>query len=496
MNSHDEFHLVIIGGCGDEWLVASTLANALSRSLKITVICKDQDNKASVLSFLPIVKSFHELAGVSEASLVSTASCTFNLGTQYRKWSSPSSEFVFPHASPGFAISGIDFYHYLNLLHAEGDKINIDDYSVSAQAGKQNKFRKNTHPRTLLASSLSYSFNIDSQDYLSIFRHHANRKQVREIRAKIIKVMQADTGDIKSVLLDTGETVSADFWIDCSGEVDSAISCKLNNKFESWHDVLPINRVLEVNLPCGEHLSPLIQLCWSEHGWMRETQLKNRTVVEFYFFTEHISDQEAFETLALIKGLPHDCQPVFKSIKLGSRPECWQKNCVFMGHGASCIPELVISNSHILQNAIFRFIDLFPRFNNNSRLAEEYNRITENEVLNIFDFQQMHFMLSQKPDKSFWHVFYPKSIAENLIYKIETFKKTGRVSLFEEETLSEDMWATFFIGNNCWPEAINIFVRDLPLDMVRNKLIELRAKSYEYASELPLHKDYLKQLLI
>ena len=108
------------------------------------------------------------------------------------------------------------------------------------------------------------------------FSHWLKEKYFRKIGGRIlveniVKVNQNEDGSIKSLLLDTQNTVTADLYIDCTGFKSLLLGKTLHEPFESYGDMLPNNSAWCTKKPYKNKKKELVGYTNSkavENGWI------------------------------------------------------------------------------------------------------------------------------------------------------------------------------------------------------------------------------------
>ncbi|MFH7191493.1 tryptophan 7-halogenase, partial [Klebsiella pneumoniae] len=71
-------------------------------------------------------------------------------------------------------------------------------------------------PRSLL-STFGYAYQFDATRYAPFLRARAERQGVARTEGRVVDVEQSATGDVVAVMLDDGQRITGDLFIDCSG---------------------------------------------------------------------------------------------------------------------------------------------------------------------------------------------------------------------------------------------------------------------------------------
>jgi len=167
------------------------------------------------------------------------------------------------------------------------------------RACEQNKFMLplTNRPQSAL-SGINYAYQFDAGLYGRFLRRYAETKGVERIEGKINQVQQDDeTGFVQSVALENGDTLKADFFIDCSGFRGLLIEGALETGYEDWSQWLPANRAVAVGCEkIGEPI-PYTKATAREAGWQWRIPLQHRTGNGHVYCSEFMSDEQAADIL-------------------------------------------------------------------------------------------------------------------------------------------------------------------------------------------------------
>ena len=94
-----------------------------------------------------------------------------------------------------------------------------------------------------------YKRQIDAGLFAKTLKEYSLAKGLNYIDTKIEKVeLNQENGSIKSILLDSGKSLEADLFIDCSGFEALLIGKALGNEFESYEKYLLTNAAWAIDV--------------------------------------------------------------------------------------------------------------------------------------------------------------------------------------------------------------------------------------------------------
>src|SRR3546814_16247442 len=94
---------------------------------------------------------------------------------------------------------------------------------------------------------MPYAFHFDASLFAGLLRRFADERHVERTEGRITEVMRdGDSGDVAAILLDSGETIAGDMFIDCTGFRALLIGQTLGVDYEDWTPWLPCDRAIAV----------------------------------------------------------------------------------------------------------------------------------------------------------------------------------------------------------------------------------------------------------
>jgi len=78
--------------------------------------------------------------------------------------------------------------------------------------------------------------------------------------------------------------------------------------------------------------------------------------------------------------------------------------------------------------------------------ATRYNALTAQEYVDIRDFLVLHYNATQRNDSEFWNYCRELHPPENLQFKLDMFRRNGRVIREHEELFTETSWLAVMVG--------------------------------------------------
>jgi tryptophan 7-halogenase len=307
-------------------------------------------------------------------------------------------------------------------------------------------------------ADISHAFHFDAGLYARFLRGYAERRGVRRTEGKIAQVSQREAdGHIDAVVMENGERIEGDFFIDCSGMHGLLIEKTLKSGFEDWSHWLPMDRALAVPCESAVPLLPMTRSTAHSAGWQWRIPLQHRTGNGHIFSSNFMEQDEATRILlGHLDGKPL-AEPRLLKFATGRRKRPWIGNCVAVGLSSGFLEPLESTSIHMIHTAISRIISFFPHAGFDAADITEYNAMTQFEYERIRDFIILHYKATERNDSEFWNYCRTMSIPDTLERKIDLFRSNGRVFRELQELFAEPSWLQVMIGQRIVPNGYHPF---------------------------------------
>ena len=330
--------IAIIGGGTAGWLVANHLAVELRAEpdVEITVIESPEIGIIGVgEGTVPHLRNSLMKFGISEAELLSSCDCTFKYGIRFSGWLSAEQHgadnfYYHPFSSPypgGYDVT--PFY----LRHAESMAFHsLSEVVTLAEANRCPK----TYSSAPFQGAANYAYHFNAVKFGQLLARNAcERLGVRRKLATIVEVsLDTSSGDISTLITNTGEVLAFDYFVDCSGFRSLLLGDKLGTPFLRADKKILTDAALAIQVPIDneQELKPFTHATAHQAGWIWDIPLTTRRGVGFVYASQYLSEQQALQQLASYLNVPEDaCQARRIPMQMGYREQFWVKNCVGFG---------------------------------------------------------------------------------------------------------------------------------------------------------------------
>ena len=486
--------IVIVGGGTAGWMTAAAMAKLLGRDYgDITLVESDDIGIVGVgEATIPQIGIYNRMLGLDEDEFIRKTQGSFKLGIQFVDWGKKGHTYFHPFGPFGVDMEGVSFHAYWQRLHLAGDPHRLEDYSLQAVAAAQNRFMRAIDAGRSPLSKIAYAFHFDAGLYARFLRGFAEERGVVRREGKIVDVEQrAEDGFIQAVKLESGERIEGELFIDCSGFRGLLIEQTLKTWYEDWTHWLPCDRAAAV--PCeSSEFTPYTRSTAREAGWQWRIPLQHRTGNGYVYSSNHISDDQAAETLlSNLDGKPL-ADPRFLRFVTGRRKQAWVKNVVAIGLSSGFIEPLESTSIHLIQSGIAKLMQMFPdkRFEPADR--ERFNRMTQVETEQVRDFIILHYHLTERDDTPFWDRCRTMDVPDSLKEKYRLFEGYGRIFRENDELFNDTSWMAVMVGQGLKARGYDPVADVLTLDETRARLEEIRRVMRTSADYMPLQTEFIR----
>lgn len=479
--------IAIVGGGTAGWMAAAVLARFLKPADVTIQLIESQEigivgvGEATV----PVIQVLNGLLGIDEADFLRKTGGTFKLGIEFRDWSRLGQTHFHFFGDFGAPIEGIPPHHHWLKMRQLGQAAALGEHSLPYVIGKLGRF-------SLPAADYKYAYHFDAGLYARYLRANAEARGVRRKEGKVVDVeLRGEDGFIRTLVLDSGERIDAEFFIDASGFRGLLIEQALHTGYEEWSHWLPCDRAAAVPCTCEGDLTPYTVSTARAAGWQWRIPLQHRTGNGYVYCSQYIGDDAA--TDALLSGLDGRplAEPRLLRFTTGHRKQFWNRNCLAVGLAGGFLEPLESTSIQLIQTALARLIEMFPDRNFDPAVSAEYNRVSVNELERIRDFLILHYCATQRDDSPLWRYCSTMSVPDSLKHKMDVFRSSGRVPLYSEESYQEPSWVSIFLGQNIYPKRYDPLVDNIDTEHLKRGLLQRRRAIRRLAEGMPMHSDFI-----
>lgn len=488
--------IVIVGGGTAGWMAAAVLSRLKKgRELDVTLIESEAIGTVGVgEATIPPFVEFNQLLEIDEREMLSSVQGTFKLGIQFSNWGDVGESYIHPFGAYGYNMGGISFHHVWHQMREMGDKRPIQAFNVETMAAYFGRFARTEDFNRDDLPPVNYAYHLDASAYARFLRKYAETRGVARQEGRIEDVqLDAESGFVNAVTLESGERFEGDLFIDCSGFRGLLIEQALETGYEDWTHWLPCNRA--VALPCnrddGSPPPPFTRATAHAAGWQWQVPLQHRNGNGHVYCDAYMSADEAHDILvANLAGKP-TAEPNHLRFVTGRRKKFWNKNVVALGLSAGFMEPLESTSIHLINTGLNKLVAVLSLDGITQTQEDAFNRLTGKEYARIRDFLILHYNATRRDDSEFWNYCRTMSVPDTLTEKVELFKRNGQIFREEDELFTETSWAAVMMGQGIQMEGHNPVAETLDRETTLKELHEMEQSIRFAVNQMPGHGEYL-----
>jgi tryptophan halogenase len=270
-----------------------------------------------------------------------------------------------------------------------------------------------------------YGYHIENQRFTAFLGTVAKERGIRFHDGELRGILTDQSGAIGSVQIETGESFTADLFVDCTG-FSSLFLKHLGVKFISYSNALACDRAIVGEWARDEPIRPCTTCTTMECGWMWRIEHVEKINQAYVFSSSHISEDEArAEYLRETKGSPSQVRTIrFPS---GRYETCWLKNVVAVGNASGFVEPLESTGLHMIASQVrwlVRDLGQSMLCPDAGRIAA-YNTQAAQRWDDVRDFIAIHYKFNRTSGSEFWRWCNSSMPLGSLQGFVDTYEETG-----------------------------------------------------------------------
>ncbi|MEQ1547065.1 MAG: tryptophan halogenase family protein [Chakrabartia sp.] len=481
--------VIIAGGGTAGWMAAAALAKTMGDTIDITLVESDMIGTIGVgESTIPPLVTYNRLLGINEADFMRATQATFKLGISFENWKNVGDTYFHSFGTTGKDHWTSGFQHFWLAGLKRGHMQSYDDYCLELKAAYQSRFAH------LPDEVMNYAYQLDSSLYAKFLRSMAEEHGTQRVEGKIAEVeLNAQSGMIAALVLESGVRVEGDLFLDCTGFKALLIEEALHTGYDDWSHYLPCDAAIAIQTASVEPPVPYTRAIAHDAGWRWRIPLQHRTGNGLVYCSRYLERDAALDRLLTSIEGETLTQPNFIRFQTGARRKQWHKNCVAIGLSGGFMEPLESTSIHLIQRSILRLLRMMPDREISQRDVDEFNEQADQDMVQIRDFLILHYHATERRDSPFWRYCGTMPIPDSLKQKVELFRETGRVFRRNEELFAENSWVQVMMGQGIMPQSYHPITNKMSDDELDHFFKVIRQNVDKTVAALPSHHAYVAQ---
>jgi tryptophan 7-halogenase len=407
--------IIVVGGGTAGWLTASLIAAENRESAHAPEVVLVESPDIPIIGVgegtWPSMRLTLQKIGLAEADLVRQCEASFKQGTRFNGWSTPAEDcqYVHPFSLPAEYATLNMAEHWLATGAAGPFAEFVTPQAAIIAAGLA--------PKQLVtpeyAFNVNYGYHFDAGKFARLLHQHAvARLGVQYVSGNVEQVESDGEGGIAAIVLTTGDRLTGDLFVDCTGQRALLIGRQPEAEFVSARHILFNDTAIAVQVPYADAGQPIASVTCAtatNSGWIWDIGLQTRRGVGHVYSGAHMSEPEALVTLRdyIRKVSPQtDLDRLgFRKIRFepGYRRKFWVGNCVAVGLSGGFIEPLEASALALIEqsaNLISRQLPVNRAMM--EVVARRFNEKMAYHWQRVIEFLKLHYVLSQRDDSDYW----------------------------------------------------------------------------------------------
>ncbi len=410
----------------------------------------------------PQLRAFFRDLGVAESEWMPACNATYKNGISFHGWSDfpgyasyfhPFPSPIDAHTSPAFHFNSFGRRRGADLAAAP------DRFFLSARLARR---RLAPLPSQNFPFDIAYGYHFDAYLVGKFLRGHAGSRGVAHIEGRVAGIALDEAGAVKSLTLDDGRAIEADFFVDATGFRGMILQEALGVPFHPYKDNLfNDSAVVMPTPPEPDGLKSETQAIAMKAGWRWEIPLTNRSGNGYVYSGDFITPDAAETELRASVGLLDSETPArHLKMKVGRAARHWEKNCLGVGLSQGFIEPLEATALHLVQATVEGFIEAFEKSGHDDAARRAFNDRINARFEGVRDYIVCHYQASRRADTDYWRANAANTKrSASLAAMLECWRQGGDI---REEVRRQDIakyytdmsWACLLGGYGNYPEAL------------------------------------------
>jgi len=413
--------IVIVGGGSAGWMSAASMIRAFPDKEIIVIESPDYPIIGVGESTLGGITGWANWIGIDEKDFMPATDAVYKMSIKFTDfYKKDFGSFHYPFGKPFLdgTVNGFNDWYVKKAKHPELD---VADYArtffPALTLAEQNKLSWNESGKLgnfNFKQDVAYHF--DATKFGQWLKNNYCIPRGVKIIADTVTEISTNNEGIESITITTGEKITADLFIDCTGFKLMLLEGALGEPFDDFSHMLPNNSAWATRIPYinkEKEMEPYTNCTAIGHGWVWNIPSWERIGTGYVFSDKYITPEEALQEfknyLQSDKMTIHDPNRdvdsyEYKLIKFrtGIHKRTFVKNVVAIGFAAGFIEPLESNGLFTVHEFLDKLVKTLNRETITQWDRDTYNMTTKIQYLAFKEFVAMHYALSNRTDTKYW----------------------------------------------------------------------------------------------
>lgn len=280
--------------------------------------------------------------------------------------------------------------------------------------------------------SVRFAYHLDNRRFVRYLQKSAARRNIQHLDAVIASaVPRAGANgepEIDHLITDTGEKLSFDFYIDCTGFGTLLMGKQLESPFHSYDSSLYCDSAVVADVPHNGTIKPYTTAETMDSGWCWNIPMVEEDHRGYVYSSAFISKEDAVREMRAKN--PGMADPWFVKFRSGRHEHFWRGNVAAVGNAYGFVEPLESTALHMV---IIEITRLLRMLDTNHQGTVEQDRAAVNKLIGAhWDylrwFLALHYRFNTRLDTPFWRHCREEVNISGLAELVEEFRRNGPLS--------------------------------------------------------------------
>lgn len=407
----------------------------------------------------PQLRAFFARLGIAERDWMPRANATYKAGIAFHGWSARTPSYFHPFQTmiDGFTVPA--FFDNTRARRTGQDvPAHPDRFFVPAWLAEH---RRAPVPPEHFPFDIGYGYHFDAHLIGAVLRDHAVRKLgVRHLQRRMTGVRLSESGDVDALVLEGGDEVAADLFVDSSGFRSAIAQSAMRVPFHGFTDNLFNDRAVVMPSPANPtRTNAHTKATALSAGWAWDIPLSNRTGNGYVYSSRYLSpDAAEAELRAHLSFAESDTPARHLEMKVGRIATTWTRNCLAVGLAQGFIEPLEATALHIVQSTVDGFIEAYEQGGFGPAKRDAFNTRIAARYEGIRDYIVCHYRVNTRGDTDYWRDNAANAVLSDPLKAVLTAWFTGQDLAAEVARLgigsyySALSWHCLLAGHGTFPD--------------------------------------------